>query len=202
MVDVVVPASTTLRGCPSSPRSPTPPHPNGNELAYRHFHEGLGDWTPDDWRLPFAVYLARRGDGPAGCVANQSVGRSSSRSVGWSTPGRGSVGSIQGHGIGKEMRAAVLHFAFEGLGAATGPDRGVRRQPGVAAGHRVARLPADDGGGINVQRDHAQRIHRYALERDEWARQRRDDIAIEWPRRRPRHVRTGRASLTIPVDTP
>ena len=36
-----------------------------------------------------------------------------------------------------------------------------------------------DGGGIDVQRDHAMRIRRYALERDAWECGRRDDIAIE-----------------------
>ena len=85
---------------------------------------------------------------------------------------------FQGRGIGKEMRAAVLHFAFEGLGAVRAQTEAFADNP---ASQRVTESLGyrPDGGGINVQRDHPQRILRYALERDDWAPTRRDDITIE-----------------------
>ena len=43
--------------------------------------------------------------------------RRTSRSIGRWPPGRGSGNEFQGRGFGTEMRAAVLGFAFDGLGA-------------------------------------------------------------------------------------
>jgi len=157
------------------------PSPERERRAYQHFLSGWAAWTPLDWRLTFAVYLrpdAGPDVAPAGtCVANQSVMAKQFPIRRVVDTGSWVGRAYQGHGIGKEMRAAVLHFAFEGLGAQRAQTEAFVDNP---ASQRVTESLgyADDGGGVDVQRHHARRVHRYALECDEWARRRRDDITL------------------------
>jgi RimJ/RimL family protein N-acetyltransferase len=69
------------------------------------------NWAVDEWHLPFAVFIDGIAVGVQELFAKQfptirEVGTGS-----WLTQG------IQGRGIGKRMRAAVLRFAFDELGA-------------------------------------------------------------------------------------
>ena len=82
-----------------------------------------------------------------------------------------------GKGIGKEMRAAVLHFLFEGLGAQrclsgawhdNGPSLGVSRALGYV----------ENGEDVKLRRDEPDRQIRLLLTRETWQSQRRDDIEI------------------------
>jgi RimJ/RimL family protein N-acetyltransferase len=78
----------------------------------KYFWRQRAHWSPDAWRLPFAVRRKRRLLGIQQIEAKEfPVLR---------TVGTGSWlgGAFQGRGFGTEMRAAVLAFAFEGLGAA------------------------------------------------------------------------------------
>lgn len=68
-------------------------------------------WTEDDWHLPFAVLYQGRPIGIQDILARQFRVLQEVETGSWlSRP-------FQGRGLGKEMRAAVLQFAFEGLGA-------------------------------------------------------------------------------------
>jgi len=84
----------------------------------------------------------------------------------------------QGRGIGKEMRAAVLHLAFAGLGAVI-----VRSAPFAdnAASLSVSRAMGYviDGEELTLRRGTASRHIRQRLERHEWERRRRDNVVIE-----------------------
>jgi len=76
------------------------------------FHVGLRDaWEPDDWALACGVFA----DGAIIGVQEVNAIRFAERR----TVGTGSWlgAAFQGHGYGTEMRAAVLHLAFGGLGA-------------------------------------------------------------------------------------
>lgn len=84
----------------------------------------------------------------------------------------------QGRGLGKEMRSAVLHLAFAGLGAEraetsawhdNAPSLGVTRSLGYRANGEHVQLRRD---AYDVQLD-------FVLTRDDWTRRRRDDITIE-----------------------
>ena len=85
----------------------------------------------------------------------------------------------QGQGIGKEMRAAILHFGFVGLGALRadtgaidGNDRSRRASPAPSATRRTARpsrTATASGSSCNE----------FRLERADWEPRRRDDITIE-----------------------
>lgn len=69
------------------------------------------NWSTDDWHLTYAVLHDGRPIGVQGILAKQFPIRREVETGSWlSQP-------FQGRGFGKEMRAAVLQFAFEGLGA-------------------------------------------------------------------------------------
>jgi RimJ/RimL family protein N-acetyltransferase len=82
------------------------------EREFVAFHEqALRDWRPDDWTLELVVFL----DGqPVGSQALIGKGFAAERTV---STGSWLGRAWQGHGLGTEMRAATLAFAFEGLGA-------------------------------------------------------------------------------------
>ena len=84
----------------------------------------------------------------------------------------------QGQGIGKEMRAAVLHFAFAGLGAP-------RRSSGAwddnkpSLGVSAALGYEPNGEHFGVRQDGSGRLLDLRLPRAVWEERRRDDICIE-----------------------
>ncbi len=68
-------------------------------------------WAVDEWHLPFAVFLAGQPVGIQELFATQFAVLREVATGSWLTR------SVQGRGLGQEMRAAVLQLAFEGLGA-------------------------------------------------------------------------------------
>src|ERR1700712_5016081 len=86
-----------------------PPAQQRNSMQ---FHWSLrAGWTPDNWNCNFAVV-----------VDGRIVGAQSAEAVKFATMRSVTTGSFlfmpeQGKGIGTEMRAAILHLVFEGLGA-------------------------------------------------------------------------------------
>ena len=76
------------------------------------------------------------------------------------------------------MRAAVLHLAFDGLGAvfarsAAFADNAASLGVSRAMGYVI------DGEELSLRRGTASRHLRLRLERAEWERRRRDDVVIE-----------------------
>jgi len=70
-----------------------------------------GSWKPSDWMLEFAVIS----DGVV--VGTQGIGSRDFAVLCEVHTGSWLGRRYQGQGIGTQMRAAVLHLAFEGLGA-------------------------------------------------------------------------------------
>jgi RimJ/RimL family protein N-acetyltransferase len=70
-----------------------------------------GTWAPEDWMLNLTVFLDGR---PVGV---QSIGAAQFAVVREVHTGSWLGQEHQGKGIGTEMRSAVLHLAFAGLGA-------------------------------------------------------------------------------------
>ena len=84
----------------------------------------------------------------------------------------------QGQGLGKEMRAAVLHFAFDGLGAVEAHSGSFADNPSSeavshASGYEPNGSATFDREGSPVQ------MRKWILTRDRWLERRRDDIDIE-----------------------
>jgi RimJ/RimL family protein N-acetyltransferase len=71
----------------------------------------LGRWTPEDWSLPLAVVAGGVVIGTQQVSAERFAVLREVHTGSWL--GR----AYHGHGYGTEMRAAVLHLAFDGLGA-------------------------------------------------------------------------------------
>jgi len=83
------------------------------EGSFMEFHaQALKDWQPERWLLNLIVFQNGRPIGSQG-IGSERFAESRAVSTG-SWLGR----PWQGQGLGTEMRAAVLHFAFAGLGAA------------------------------------------------------------------------------------
>src|SRR5690606_16044055 len=89
------------------------PSPQFEREFMQHHWRARAAWTPQRWRLILAVFH----DGaPIGCqdvIADDFPLLREVRTGSWL--GR----PFQGRGFGKQMRAAVLHLAFAGLGAVT-----------------------------------------------------------------------------------
>ena len=141
--------------------------------AVQHFWLARANLTPENWALPMAVVV----DGAVVGVQDMHA------PIDFRVTRLVSTGSWlgmphQGQGLGKEMRAAVLHLAFAGLGAEVAISAafldnassiGVSRSLGYE----------DDGYYICMRRGEAARQIRFRLERAAWEQRRRDDIVIE-----------------------
>jgi RimJ/RimL family protein N-acetyltransferase len=92
------------------PWTDLPPAERARSVVQHHWRR-LGGSTPDDWGLPFTVFL----DGTV--VGTQEMGARHFAITREAHTGSWLGQRYQGQGIGTEMRAAVLQLAFEGLGA-------------------------------------------------------------------------------------
>ena len=125
------------------------------------------DW----WRLYFAVII----DGePVGMQDLIGVGFGTFGTVttfSWLAPGR------RGAGIGKEMRAAVLHLAFAGLGAREAASDAFADN---IASNKVSAALGYEPNGTDwaTRRGQPALISRWKLSAESWARNRRDDIEM------------------------
>lgn len=126
---------------------------------------------PDNWALPFAVFE----DGePLGV---QDVGAKQFAIARTVITGSWLVRHAQGRGIGKEMRAAVLHFAFAGLGAVEAYTSAFEDNP-ASLGVTRALGYRPNGSVVDAREGKAVRHLQFVLPRTDWEPRRRDDITI------------------------
>lgn len=140
--------------------------------AMRWYWRNLGAWEPGSWTFNGVVFHEGR---PVGV---QDVAGQNFRVLRTVETGSWLKRSLQGQGIGKEMRAAVLHLAFEGLGAQvaySGAWHDNPRSLGVSEALGYER----NGDRIAVRRDKADLQINLKLTRERWEQRRRDDIVIE-----------------------
>ena len=79
--------------------------------AIQHWWKERAEWSAEAWRASFGVFLDGR---PVGI---QSLHAETFAVLGEVSTGSWLTSLVQGQGLGKEMRAAILELAFEGLGA-------------------------------------------------------------------------------------
>lgn len=131
-----------------------------------------GAWSPAAWELPFVVFAGGKVVGTQGVGASDFLVTRAVRSGSWL--GR----RYQGRGLGTEMRAAMLHFAFAGLGAETAMSGAfLDNGASLAVSRRLGY--EDDGYEIRNRDGEPAREVRFRLERAVWEKQRRDDIVME-----------------------
>ncbi|MCU1589951.1 MAG: GCN5-related protein N-acetyltransferase [Frankiales bacterium] len=137
----------------------------------QHYWRMRAELQPESWDIPFAVY-----DGDE-LVGIQALGAKAFAVTGTVGTGSWLAKPVQGKGIGKEMRAAVLHLAFEGLGAeraVTSAFADNTRSIGVTTSLGYQ----DNGWEVDDREGTAVRHLRYVLERAAWVMRRRDDITF------------------------
>lgn len=140
--------------------------------ALRYFWRVRSLTTVDDWALPMAVVVDGEIVGVQTILAKDFPVLRTFSTASW-------LGQAhQGKGIGKEMRAAILHLGFDGLGAQ-------RAESGAKDDNhssiRVSRALGyqDNGDEVLVVDGEAQHEIRFLMSRSQWEQRRRDDIVIE-----------------------
>lgn len=148
------------------------PTPQRDRESLSFWWRTRATWSPTDWMWAAAIYV----DGaPIGVQSMQAVDFATRRQV---SSGSWLGQRFQGQGLGTEARAAVLHLAFEGLGAVAAHSGYVGDN---AASRRVSEQSgyAPNGYVYEHVRDTLIKVSNVVLERSEWERRRRDDIVIE-----------------------
>jgi len=148
------------------------PAPQRARESLSHWWGGRATWKPSDWQWTGAVH-----------VDGQMVGVQDLMAQNFASLREVKTGSFlglrhQGHGIGREMRAAILHLAFEGLGAE-------RAFSGYLEGNEASKRVSESMGYVangyttGIVRGKPVREFHLVLERDAWESRRRDDIQIQ-----------------------
>lgn len=130
------------------------------------------EWKPSAWSLEFAVAC----DG-------EVLGTQALRATDFAVTRVVSSGSWlgqrhQGKGLGKEMRSAMLHFAFAGLGAKVARSAAFADNAPSLAISRSLHYQ-EDGHEVRDRQGRPVRELRFRLEREVWERTRRHDVEIE-----------------------
>lgn len=145
----------------------------GFERGFIQYHwRTRGEWTPDAWTLELLVEHDGR---PIGV---QGIGAQRFRVLRTVTTGSWLGRAHQGLGFGKEMRAAILAFAFEGLGAEVAETEAFHDN---AASNAVSRGVGYEPNGIGrlAPEGVAKDTVRYRMTWERWAARPHQPIAIE-----------------------
>ena len=127
--------------------------------------------SPEWWVLVFAVVVDGRPVGTQEMTGSEFPVLRTVDTFSWLTR------SEQGKGYGKEMRSAILHLAFEGLGAQRANSEAFEdNAPSVRVSRALGYLP--DGTVRATRRGQAATMQRFRLEREAWFQTRRSDIEI------------------------
>lgn len=130
-----------------------------------------GQWKPEAWELPLVAMV----DGEV--VGTQSVSGRSFSVVRAVETGSWLGRASQGRGIGTEMRAAVLHLAFAGLGAVVAYTSAFVDNPASQGVNRALGYVANGTRRVEREGKPALMVH-FQLTREAWEQRRREDIRI------------------------
>lgn len=141
---------------------------SGRRLVGYH----LSRWanlSPDDWALDFGIYVDEALIGRQVMETDDFLRTRTVRTGSFLIPGE------RGHGHGKQARAAILHLAFDVLGAqlaktAALPNNSASRGVSLALGYSEVGLKTVTAGGRPYE------VERFWLERDRW-----EKSALPWP---------------------
>jgi RimJ/RimL family protein N-acetyltransferase len=146
--------------------------PELERSALQHHWRMRASLSNEAWSLPFAVAHDGEIVGVQGIEARHFTVRRTVETGSWL------VHRAQGRGIGTEMRAAVLHFAFAGLGAEEALSGSFADNPASAT---VSRHNGYEPNGEDIvdREGEPARMQRWVLTRAKWTPHQRDDIVIE-----------------------
>ncbi|MCC5035158.1 GNAT family N-acetyltransferase [Streptomyces sp. WAC 00631] len=139
--------------------------------TFQHVLRTVAEWSPDKWTLSLAVLCDGR-----------VVGRQDMVTSDFAVTREGETGSWlgmahQGKGIGTEMRAAVLHLAFERLGARAMTTGAMTDNPrSIAVSRKCGYRP--DGETVLAVRGEARTLRRMRLDRAGWEARRTVPVEV------------------------
>jgi RimJ/RimL family protein N-acetyltransferase len=153
------------------PWSEAPPAERGRGLLQFHWSQ-RAEWSPDSWSLALAVVRNGTVVGIQGVGARRFAVLREVHTGSW-------LGlAHQGQGTGTEMRAAVLHLAFAGLGARYARSEAFDDNlPSLAVSRKLGY--ADDGIELHVRRGTAAVTQRLRLDRKTWEAAQTVPVTIE-----------------------
>ncbi len=123
------------------------------------------------WRLYFVVVVDGEPVGMQDLIGVDFAAFGTVETFSWLSP------DVRGQGLGKEMRQAVLHLAFEGLGARQADTEAfVDNRASNGVSQAVGYLP--NGVGWATRRGEAAELNRWRMTRQRWSERRRDDITL------------------------
>jgi RimJ/RimL family protein N-acetyltransferase len=146
------------------------PTPRRHRESLRFWWSARADWSPESWNFTGAVFVDGTPVGVQDLMAKNFARLRTVETASWL--GR----QHQGHGLGKEMRAAILHLAFEGLGAIRAIS-GAFHDNGASLATSKSLGYTGNGDRLMLRRERPDRILDLKLDRVTWTR--RDDIEIE-----------------------
>lgn len=137
----------------------------------RGIWRGRGHVEPEGWRLYFVVMVEGRP------VGEQTVSGVDFATLGTVTTFSWLSADLRGRGLGREMRQAILHLAFDGLGAKeAASDAFVDNQGSNAVSRALGYEP--NGSEWATRQGEPALLNRWRLTRDAWEQRRRDDIEL------------------------
>jgi len=148
-----------------------PPAEVSRSVLQHHWRQ-LADWSSARWTLPLAVVRAEH------VVGIQSVSGRDFAALREVSTGSWLGLEHQGQGTGTEMRAAVLHLAFAGLGALSAISGAYTDNEASLAVSRKLGY-ADDGIERHVRRGQQATLQRLRLTRHIWQAHRGVEVTIE-----------------------
>ncbi|MFF2618009.1 GNAT family N-acetyltransferase [Kitasatospora sp. NPDC058046] len=150
------------------PWTDLPPAQRARSVVQHHWLR-LGNWSPDDWALNLAVFENGR------VVGLQTVAARDFAVLRQASTGSWLGARHQRQGIGTEMRAAVLHLAFAGLGATEAVSGAFEDNP---SSYAVSRKHGYEPDGVDrhLVRGRGVTERRLRLTRERW--QARRDVPV------------------------
>jgi RimJ/RimL family protein N-acetyltransferase len=132
---------------------------------------GRGKVNDSFWRLYFVVVVDGEPAGMQDVLGTDFSAFGTVDTFSWLSPG------LRGRGLGKEMRQAVLHLAFAGLGAREANSDAFTDNH---ASNRVSQALGYQPNGVDwaTRRGAAAQLNRWRLTREHWSTGRRDDIEL------------------------
>lgn len=132
---------------------------------------GRGQFGPSEFRLAFAVLVDGEAVGMQDLIAEKFDTCGTVLSFSWLST------DVRGRGLGTEMRTAMLHLAFAGLGAREAASDAFVDNIGS---NRVSEALGYERNGVewDIRRGEPGLIQRWRLTRKAWEASRRDDIEL------------------------
>lgn len=130
-----------------------------------------GSATPDSWRLSFAVVVDDRAVGMQDLIGIQFGTHKTVTSFSWLSS------TVRRAGLGTEMRHAILHLAFDGLGAEEASSDAFLDNLGS---NRVSEVLGYQPNGVEwaTRNGRPSLLQRWRLTRSDWLSSRRTDIQL------------------------